>query len=128
MLCIFKVSTPKQLHSMFRALLCFRKKKQKITLYTTLVQREKLDEWLEKQKSIRSFVLAIPIVPLVNIYSMSFKYRIRRCNKSYFFLCLNLRQYDTFVALAIAFNLGRNKLPRPGPFSLGYSFRPARLA
>jgi hypothetical protein len=50
------------------------------------------------------------------------------CNKSYFFLCLNLRQYDTFVALAIAFNLGRNKLPRPGPFSLGYSFRPALLA
>ena len=35
----------------------------------------------------------------------------RVCNKSYFFLCLNLRQYDTFVALAIAFNLGRNKLP-----------------
>jgi hypothetical protein len=34
----------------------------------------------------------------------------RVCNKSYFFLCLNLRQYDTFVALAIAFNLGRNKL------------------
>ena len=43
-------------------------------------------------------------------------------------VCLNLRQYDTFVALAIAFNLGRNKLPRPGPFSLGYSFRPALLA
>jgi hypothetical protein len=40
----------------------------------------------------------------------------------------NLRQYDTFVALAIAFNLGRNKLTRPGPFSLGYSFRPAPLA
>ena len=52
----------------------------------------------------------------------------RVCNKSYFFLCLNLRQYDTFVALAIAFNLSRNKLPRPGPFSLGYSFRPALLA
>ena len=44
----------------------------------------------------------------------------RVCNKSYFFLCLSLRQYDTFVALAIAFNLGRNKLPRPGPFSLDY--------
>ena len=40
---------------------------QRITFYTTLVQREKLDEWLEKQKSIGSFVLAIPIVPLVNI-------------------------------------------------------------
>ena len=52
----------------------------------------------------------------------------RVCNKSYFFLCLNLRQYDTFVALAIAFNLGRNKLPRLGPFSLGYSFRPVLLA
>jgi hypothetical protein len=38
--------------------------------YTTLVQREKLDEWLEKQKSIGSFVLPIPIVPLVS--SMSY--------------------------------------------------------
>jgi hypothetical protein len=36
------------------------------------VQREKLDEWLEKQKSIGSFVLAIPIVPLVNISSMPY--------------------------------------------------------
>ena len=45
---------------------------QRITFYTTLVQREKLDEWLEKQKSIGSFVLAIPIVPLVNISSMSY--------------------------------------------------------
>jgi hypothetical protein len=32
----------------------------------------------------------------------------RVCNKSYFFLCLNLRQYDTFVALAIE---GRKILP-----------------
>jgi hypothetical protein len=38
----------------------------------------------------------------------------RVCNKSYFFLCLNLRQYDTFVALAIAFNLGRNLAGTPG--------------
>ena len=45
---------------------------QRITFYTTLVQREKLDEWLEKQKSIGSFVLAIPIVPLVNISSMPY--------------------------------------------------------
>ena len=45
---------------------------QRITFYTTLVQREKLDEWLEKQKSIGFFVLAIPIVPLVNISSMSY--------------------------------------------------------
>jgi uncharacterized protein related to proFAR isomerase len=44
----------------------------KDNLYTTLVQREKLDEWLEKQKSIGSFVLAIPIVPLVNISSMPY--------------------------------------------------------
>jgi hypothetical protein len=44
---------------------------QRITFYATLVQREKLDEWLEKQKSIGSFMLAIPIVPLVNISSMS---------------------------------------------------------
>ena len=43
------------------------------------MQSEKLDEWLEKQKSIGSFVLAIPIVPLVNISSMSFEYRVRRC-------------------------------------------------
>jgi hypothetical protein len=34
----------------------------------------------------------------------------RVCNKSYFFLCLNLRQYDTFVALAIAFNLGSEQI------------------
>jgi hypothetical protein len=33
-----------------------------------------------------------------------------------------------YRALAIAFNLGRNKLPKPGPFSLGYSFRPVLLA
>ena len=52
---------------------------QRITFYTTLVQREKLDECLEKQKSIGSFVLAIPIIPLVNISSMAFKYRVRRC-------------------------------------------------
>ena len=52
---------------------------QRITFYTTLVQREKLDEWLEKQKSIGSFVLAIAIVTLVKIFSMSFKYRVRRC-------------------------------------------------
>ena len=45
---------------------------QRITFYITLVQREKLDEWLEKQKSIGSFVLAILIVPLVNISSMSY--------------------------------------------------------
>ena len=45
---------------------------QRITFYTTLVLREKLDEWLEKQKSIGSFVLAIPIVPLVNISSMPY--------------------------------------------------------
>jgi cell fate regulator YaaT (PSP1 superfamily) len=45
---------------------------QRITFYTTLVQREKLDEWLEKQKSTGSFVLAIPIVPLVNISSMPY--------------------------------------------------------
>ena len=45
---------------------------QRITFYTTLVQREKLDEWLEKQKSIGSFVLAIPIVPLVNISCMPY--------------------------------------------------------
>ena len=45
---------------------------QRITFYTTLVQREKLDEWLEKQKSIGSFVLPIPIVPLVNISSMPY--------------------------------------------------------
>ena len=45
---------------------------QRITFYTTLVQREKLDEWLEKQKSIGPFVLAIPIVPLVNISSMPY--------------------------------------------------------
>jgi hypothetical protein len=38
----------------------------------------------------------------------------RVCNKSYFFLCLNLRQYDIFVALAIAFNLGRNLAGTPG--------------
>ena len=44
----------------------------RITFYTTLVQREKLDEWLEKQKSIGSFVLAIPIVPLVNISCMPY--------------------------------------------------------
>jgi hypothetical protein len=44
----------------------------KDNLYTTLVQREKLDEWLEKQKSIGSFVLAFPIVPLVNISSMPY--------------------------------------------------------
>ena len=50
---------------------------QRITFYT--MQREKLDEWLEKQESIGSCVLAIPIVPLVNISSMSFKYRVRRC-------------------------------------------------
>ena len=43
---------------------------QRITFHTTLVQREKLDEWLEKQKSIGSFVLAI--VPLVNISSMPY--------------------------------------------------------
>ena len=43
-----------------------------ITFYTTLVHREKLDEWLEKQKSIGSFVLPIPIVPLVNISSMPY--------------------------------------------------------
>jgi hypothetical protein len=36
------------------------------------VQREKLDEWLEKQKSIGSFVLPIPIVPLVSISSMPY--------------------------------------------------------
>ena len=89
----------------------------------------------ETEKHTGSFVLAIPTV-LVNI-SRGFVAIVtlktiqeccRVCNKSYFFLCLNLRQYDTFVALAIAFNLGRNKLPRPGPFSLGYSFRPALLA
>ena len=45
---------------------------QRITFYTTLVQREKLDEWLEKQKSIGSFVLPIQIVLLVNISSMSY--------------------------------------------------------
>ena len=45
---------------------------QRITFHTTLVQREKLDEWLEKQKSIGSFVLPIQIVPLVNISSMSY--------------------------------------------------------
>ena len=38
---------------------------QRIIFYTTLVQRE-------KQKSIGSFVLAIPIVPLVNISSMPY--------------------------------------------------------
>jgi hypothetical protein len=40
---------------------------QRITFYTTLVQREKLDEWSvrETEKHIGSFVLAIPIVPLV---------------------------------------------------------------
>jgi hypothetical protein len=54
---------------------------QRITFYTTLVQREKLDEWLEKQKSIGSFVLAIPIVTLVKIFSMSFKYRIANATK-----------------------------------------------
>ena len=43
-------------------------------------------------------------------------------------MCLDLRQYDTVFALAIALNLGRNKLPRPGPFSLVYVFRPAHLA
>ena len=36
------------------------------------MHREKLDEWLEKQKSIGSFVLPIPIVPLVNISSMPY--------------------------------------------------------
>ena len=36
------------------------------------MQREKLDEWLEKQKSLGSFVVAIPIVPLVNISSIPF--------------------------------------------------------
>ena len=42
---------------------------QRITFYTTLVQREKLDEWSvrETEKHIGSFVLAIPTVPLVNI-------------------------------------------------------------
>ena len=45
---------------------------QRITFYITLVQREKLDEWLEKQKSIGSFVLPIPIVPLVSISSMPY--------------------------------------------------------
>jgi hypothetical protein len=42
---------------------------QRIIFYTTLVQREKLDEWSvrETEKHIGSFVLAIPTVPLVNI-------------------------------------------------------------
>ena len=47
---------------------------QRITFYTTLVQREKLDEWSvrETEKHIGSFVLPIPIVSLVNISSMPY--------------------------------------------------------
>ena len=54
----------------------------------------------ETEKHIGSFVLAIPTVPLVNI-SRGFVAIVtlktiqeccRVCNKSYFFLCLNLRQ------------------------------------
>jgi hypothetical protein len=54
----------------------------------------------ETEKHIGSFVLAIPIVPLVNI-SRGFVAIVtlktiqeccRVCNKSNFFLCLNLRQ------------------------------------
>jgi hypothetical protein len=74
---------------------------QRITFYTTLVQREKLDEWLEKQKSIGSFVLAIPIVPLVNISSMSFEYRVRRCmvllELLYFNACSTVTKFNCII-------------------------------
>ena len=74
---------------------------------------------------ILAYILKRGVVAIVTLKTIQECCRV--CNNSYFFLCLNLRQYDTFVALAIAFNLGRNKLPRSEPFSLGYSFRPALL-
>jgi hypothetical protein len=64
---------------------------------------------------ILAYILKRGVVAIVTLKTIQECCRV--CNNSYFFLCLNLRQYDTFVALAIAFNLGRNKLPRPGPFT-----------
>ena len=64
---------------------------------------------------ILAYILKRGVVAIVTLKTIRECCRV--CNNSYFFLCLNLRQYDTFVALAIAFNLGRNKLPRPGPFT-----------
>ena len=69
---------------------------QRITFNTTLVQREKLDEWLEKLKNIQDHSCLpfrqyrcgfVAIVTLKTIQECC-----RVCNKSYFFLCLNLRQ------------------------------------
>ena len=82
---------------------------QRITFYTTLVQREKLDEWLEKQKSIGSFVLAIPIVPLVNISSMSFEYRVRRCmvllELLYFNACSTVTKFNCNIEILKIWNI-----------------------
>jgi hypothetical protein len=74
---------------------------QRITFYATLVQREKLVEWLEKQKSIGSF--AIAIVTLVNISSMSFKYRVRRCmvllELLYFNACSTVTKFNCYIEI-----------------------------
>jgi hypothetical protein len=80
---------------------------QRITFYATLVQREKLVEWLEKQKSIGSF--AIAIVTLVNISSMSFKYRVRRCmvllELLYFNACSTVTKFNCYIEILKIWNI-----------------------
>ena len=84
---------------------------QRITFHTTLVQREKLDEWLEKQKSIGSFVLVIPIILLVNISSMSFNYRVRRCMVLLELLYFNVHHISKRGACQRTNNPIKKKLP-----------------
>ena len=65
---------------------------------------------LHVKQLFKKFFNSIKLFLLFSTEYRDVQYRVPRCP-------------DT-----IAFNLGRNKLPRLGPFSLGYSFRPALLA